>query len=462
MIYTERLASGATLLLEPVDRTDTLCIGFWFLHGSRDEGPSQRGYSHLLEHMLFKGTSRRSAFTIAREIDRVGGLINAFTEKETTCLYTIIPREHLRLAFDILTDMVTGSLVDATELEKEKEVIINEIRSAEDSPEEKGHDRYLREMWGDHALALKITGEVDQVRGAGRQKLVRFSTEWLVPANTIIAVAGNFEPDDARSLASAVFPGSAVHTRQARTAPGWRRRASFVPDRFNQVQIYAGTCYALDHEIGPYYTSLVFSTAFGESMSSRLFQKLREEEGLCYTVYSFRTFFSDTGMWTIYANTTPAQTGKFLSALDQELSRLLSQPLSGPEIEDAKSHLVGSMILEPGGHGDAHEAPGPPVPHDGPDPLLRGVGGGAARRDLRAGRGIRAQVPSGRHVQPPRLREQGDQPAQGIRLLLHGGRRTPCRPAADGAEVTRGRTGRALQRRAGVRPGIPVRRCFGS
>jgi predicted Zn-dependent peptidase len=345
VIYTERLASGATLLLEPVDRTDTLCIGFWFLHGSRDEAPSQRGFSHLLEHMLFKGTSRRSAFTIAREIDRVGGLINAFTEKETTCVYTIIPREHLRLAFDIITDMITGSLMDPVEMEKEKEVIVNEIRSAEDSPEEKGHDRYLREMWGDHSLAKKITGEVQEVQGASREDLARFAAEWLVPANTIIAVAGNFDPDEARRLASAVFGSPAAHERGPRTPPAWQRKAAFVPDRFNQVQIYAGTCYSLDHQIGPYYTSLVFSTAFGESMSSRLFQKLREELGLCYTVYSFRTFFSDTGMWTIYANTTPAQTSRFLAALDQELNRLLAEPLGGTEIEDAKSHLVGSMIL---------------------------------------------------------------------------------------------------------------------
>ena len=345
MIYTERLASGATLLLEPVDRTDTLCIGFWFLHGSRDEAPSERGYSHLLEHMLFKGTARRSAFTIAREIDRVGGLINAFTEKETTCLYTIIPREHLRLAFDILTDMVVGSVLDPVELEKEKEVIINEIRSAEDSPEERGHERYLKEMWGTHSLARKITGEVEEVRQAGREELSRFSAEWLVPQNTVIAVAGNFKPEAARELASAVFPSPIARARAARTRPQWQGHASFVPDRFNQVQIYAGTCYPLTHDIGPYYTSLVFSTGFGESMSSRLFQKLREEQGLCYTVYSFRTFFSDLGMWTIYANTAPAQAGRFLRALDRELARLLAEPLSAPEIEDAKSHLVGSMIL---------------------------------------------------------------------------------------------------------------------
>jgi len=187
VILTESLASGATLLLEPVDRTDTLCIGFWFLHGSRDEDAGERGFSHFLEHMLFKGTARRTALEIAQEIDRVGGIINAFTEKETTCIYVIIPCEHLRLAFDVLTDMMAGSLLDEGEIEKEKAVIVNEIRSVDDSPEEKGHDRYLREMWGEHPLSRKITGEVAEVQGISRAALSRFYRERLVPSNAIIA-----------------------------------------------------------------------------------------------------------------------------------------------------------------------------------------------------------------------------------------------------------------------------------
>ena len=145
-----------------------------------------------------------------------------------------------------------------------------------------------------------------------------------------------------RGLSGARRPPSRAAPRRAAVEAA---RSPSVPDRFNQVQIYAGTCYPLDHDISHYYTSLVFSTAFGESMSCRLFQKLREELGLCYTVYSFRSFFSDTGMWTIYANSTPGQAGKFLHALDRELTRLLEEPLSSAEIEDAKSHLVGSMIL---------------------------------------------------------------------------------------------------------------------
>ncbi len=348
MISTERLASGATLLLEPVDRTDTLCIGFWFLHGSRDESDAEKGYSHFLEHMLFKGTARRSALDIAREIDRVGGIINAFTEKEVTCVYAIIPREHIRMAFDILTDMTVGSLLDPEELEKEKAVIVNEIRSVDDSPEEKGHERYLREMWGEHPLSRKITGEVEDVQRIRREELESFYRDRLVPANTIIAVAGNCRIEEARDLADAVFaapPKSGPSRLPPRGSPTWRRRIAMVPDRFNQVQIYAGTCYPLDRAIGHYYTSLVFSTAFGESMSCRLFQKLREELALCYTVYSFRTFFSDTGMWTIYANSTPTQASAFLAALDGELTRLVAEPLTVREIDDAKSHLVGSMIL---------------------------------------------------------------------------------------------------------------------
>jgi predicted Zn-dependent peptidase len=346
VIHTEKLANGATLLLEPVDRTDTLCIGFWFLHGSRDESPTEKGYSHFLEHMLFKGTARRTSLSIAQEIDRVGGIINAFTEKETTCVYAIIPKEHLRLAFDVLSDMTTSSLLDGKEMEKEKEVIVNEIRSVDDSPEEKGHDRYLRDMWDGHPLAGKITGEVRDVRAITRDSLERFYRGHLTASRTVIAVAGNFDAREARELSEAVFSAPGGPPPAARAAPpAWKHATSFVADRFNQVQIYAGTAYPLTHDIPHYYTSLVFSTAFGESMSCRLFQRLREELALCYTVYSFRTFFSDTGMWTIYANSTPGQTRQFLKSLDAELARLLREPLSPAEIDEAKSHLVGSMIL---------------------------------------------------------------------------------------------------------------------
>ncbi len=346
MIRTEKLACGAHLLLEPVDRTDTLCIGFWYRIGSRDEGEGERGFSHFLEHMLFKGTQKRTALQIAQDIDRVGGLINAFTEKEFTCIYVLLPKEHIGLAFDMLADMARGSLLDQKEMEKEKTVIVNEILSVEDSPEEKGHETYLRLLWGDHPLARRITGEVEEVEKIRRDDLHAFYRNRLTPANAIIAVAGSFDPIQARSLAVAALEGnSKISAPHERTAPPISRFVNFIPGRFTQLHIYTGICYPIGNDIDHYYTSLMFSTAFGESMSSRLFQSLREEMGLCYTVYSFRSFFSDVGQLTIYANSTPEQAKKLLVALDGELARLKRTPLGASEIADAKSHLKGSMVL---------------------------------------------------------------------------------------------------------------------
>jgi predicted Zn-dependent peptidase len=346
LILSETLASGARLLLEPVDRTDTVCIGIWFLHGSRDEAPEERGFSHFTEHMLFKGTASRSAMEIAREIDRVGGFLNAFTEKESTCVYALLPKEHVGLAFDVLSDMVFSSVLEEKEIEKEKAVVVNEILSIDDSPEEKGHERFVRGMWADHPLARKITGELEEVRAIERERLMGFYRRRFAPRDAVVAVAGNFNPSEVRDLAAAAFTGMADPAKTpSRIPPKTAKFTGFQPDRFTQVQIFAGTSYLLDQGIDHYYESLVFSTAYGESMSSRLFQSLREELGLCYTVYSFRNFFSDTGLFTIYANATPAHAKKLLFALDGELARLVLEPLSEREIEDARSHLVGSMIL---------------------------------------------------------------------------------------------------------------------
>ena len=226
----------------------------------------------------------------------------------------ILPKEHLRLAFDVLSDMTVDSLLDEGEMEKEKEVIVNEILSVDDSPEERGHEHFLRRMWGEHPLSRKITGEVPEVRRIDRRSLAAFYRSRLRPSNMVIAVAGNFAPAEARELAEAAFPaGMPPAVPLARSVPTCRTDSSVIADRFTQAQIYAGTSYPLDRALAHYYTSLVFSTAFGESMSSRLFQKLREELALCYTVYCFRSFFSDTGMWTIYANATPELALKLLA-----------------------------------------------------------------------------------------------------------------------------------------------------
>ncbi len=362
MIQQWELDNGAHVLLDSVPNTDTASIGFWFLHGPRDEhasavvSPSQapaplgsgpRGASHYLEHLLFKGTRRRDAFAIARDIDRVGGMLNAFTEKEGSCFYITLPKAHIALAMDVLADMVFCSILDESELEKEKSVIINEILSALDNPDELAHELFLSQMWGDHPLAWKITGDVEDIQGSTREAIRRFYAERYGPANLVVTAAGGFEvdwmADLIREKIGAERGGLFVPDRMGPTSRTfWRHEAS----RFNQIQVYLGTAYDVpkgDH--GPHYDALVFSNAVGESMSSRLFQEIREKQALCYAISCFRAIFTDTALWTVYANTTPEQLPDLLRALDKELERVLAHPLTETEIEDAKSHLEGSLIL---------------------------------------------------------------------------------------------------------------------
>jgi len=347
LIRTARLESRSQVILEQVPHTDVLSVGLWNVCGSRDETGPQAGFSHFLEHMLFKGTARRSAFEIAREAERVGGFLNAFTEKEVTCFYCTLPAEHAELAVDLLTDMYFHSVLDAREIQKEKAVVVNEIQTAEDNPEEKGHQLYLEGIWDGHALSRKITGETAEVEAIRRAELESFYRERFSPANTVVTASGGLQPDALleslyRRFPAGTDPGPAP---PGRSAPERRRSWELRRDKFEQVQVYTGISYASSRRSEEYYLDLVFNTLFGESMSSRLFQNLREDKGLCYTVYSFRSYFTDVSLWTIYASTTPRTLAPLLDGLEAELARLRSEPPSHKEIDDAKSQIRGGMIL---------------------------------------------------------------------------------------------------------------------
>lgn len=375
MIQKWVLDNGTHILFDTVDNTDSVCVGFWFNCGSRDERSAarlsvarrsdarrtaaqgdERGFTHFLEHMLFKGTERRTAFQIAKEIDRVGGFLNAFTEREATCFFATLPCEHLELAVDVLADMIFHSVLDSGEIEKEKSVVINEVLSVMDSPEELAHESYLTSLWGEHPLAWRITGSVEDVKKIDREHLFTFYKQRFAPENLTISVAGRFD-------ATRVFEliGNAVNHRDelnrarhpsnagflaARAAPKKESAWQHKKDRFKQVQIYTGTDLPIQRGTHrPLYDALVFSNAVGESMSSRLFQQIREVKALCYSISSYRTLFTDISLWTIYCNTSPDTVRKLLGALDEELQRLLSEPLTEIEVEDAKNHLKGTLIL---------------------------------------------------------------------------------------------------------------------
>ena len=346
MIEQGTLANGVTLLCEPVATTETCAIGFWFPNGSRDERSHERGLSHFLEHMLFKGTARRSALDIAVQIDRVGGNINAFTDREGTCYYCTLPAAHVGLAVDVLCDMVSSATLDEADIEKEKVVVSNEIRAADDSPEEQSYQLFLEQMWGAHPLAARVAGREQDVQRIDRDTLSAFYHHRYHPGNLMVTVAGDVDFDAvARIVGERLEPTGEPAGCGQRVPPAQRRAQEYADSSFQQAQIYAGTTLPPGTASTTYYALLVLSTAFGESMSSRLFQRIREDEGLCYSVETFRSHYSDVWKWGIYASALPELTARLLSALNQELHRLADHPPSASEVDDAISHLTGSMVF---------------------------------------------------------------------------------------------------------------------
>ena len=346
MIERGTLANGVTLLCEPVDTTETCAIGFWFPTGSRDERRHERGHSHFLEHMVFKGTGCRTALEIAVQIDRVGGNINAFTDRETTCFYCTLPAAHADLALDILCDMVSSATLAETDIAKEKVVVSNEIRAADDSPEEHSYQLFLDGMWGSHPLAARVAGVEEDVARIDRKALASFYRDRYHPSSLVVAAAGDVDFDaTARILTKRLVASREPVAGEQRVPPTQRHAHDYADSQFQQAQIYAATTLPPGPEPSAYYALLVLSTAFGESMSSRLFQRIREDAGLCYSVETFRSHYSDVWKWGIYANAIPELAARLLAALNQELHRLADDPPSSGEVHDAVSHLTGSMVF---------------------------------------------------------------------------------------------------------------------
>ncbi len=346
MIERGTLANGVTLLCEPVESTETCAVGFWFPTGSRDERRHERGLSHFLEHMLFKGTERRSALDIAVQIDRVGGNINAFTDRESTCFFCTLPAAHAGLAVDVLCDMVRSATLAEADIQKEKVVVCNEIRAADDSPEEQGYQMFLERMWGTHPLAATVAGMEQDVARIERDGLEAFYRHRYHPGNLVVTAAGNLDFDAVAAIVNErLSTGGEPVAAGKRVPPAQHRTQDYADSPFQQAQIYAATTLAPPAAPANYYALLVLSTAFGESMSSRLFQRIREDAGLCYSVETFRSHYSDVWKWGIYANALPELAPRLLAALNRELHRLADHPPSASEVDDAISHLTGSMVF---------------------------------------------------------------------------------------------------------------------
>jgi predicted Zn-dependent peptidase len=352
LIEPRPLSGGATAILEPIAGTRTFSIGFWFPFGSRHESPKERGFTHFIEHMLFKGTARRSAADIARTVDRLGGYLNAFTERESVCFYCTLPGDCASTAIDVLIDMIFSSTIREGEFEKEKTVIVNEILSAEDDPEDISYDKYLQAIWPESTLSLKIAGEAKEVSDIDVDDLRRFYQERFSLGKLLVCASGAFEPENIMRLLEKGFSsildsqgGGASARLPEQIAPRYQKISSYEKTDIKQVQLYCGHPFALKRSVKDYYAFTVFNCAFGESMSSRLFQNIREGKGYCYSIFSFFAFANDVGLWCVNGSTTQALFGDLRVAVLHEISEACSRGMTAGEVEDAVLHLRGSQVM---------------------------------------------------------------------------------------------------------------------
>ena len=346
IIHREALPNGLVIVTEPIPHVRSASIGIWLRTGSRSESPARGGIAHFLEHMVFKGTERRSAEQIAREVDSIGGMMDAFTAKEMVSFNAKVLDEHLPIAWDVLADLALRPLFDEEEVGREKLVVLEEIKMDQDNPESLAHELLFQNFWSEHPLGRPIIGTPETVRALSRNALVEAHTRWYAPKNILVTSAGHVEHDIIVEMVAkdfAALPAGEEAPSAAAPQPHGAL-ASQSKRELEQVHVCVGVPsvrIADDRR----YAVAVLNTILGGGMSSRLFQNIRERQGLAYAVFSEVNPFSDAGLLTIYAGTSLESTGKVLGLIAEELRRLKRDPVSADELRRAKDHLKGSMIL---------------------------------------------------------------------------------------------------------------------
>src|SRR5690349_18465680 len=323
----------------------SVAVGVWVETGSRHEPEARGGVSHLIEHLVFKGTATRTAEAIARTMDSVGGQMDAFTTKENTCFYVQVLDEHLLLAVDLLTDILLHPLFDAEELEREKQVVLQEIKMVDDTPDDIIHDLFAAQVWGEHPLARPIVGTPELVTGFSRDTIAAHFGEEYVPPRIIIAAAGNVTHAQVVALFGPAFQGFA-HGAPARTASPPRMAAgvNIVHKPLEQVHLVMGFP-GLRHAAPERYAMFVLNDVIGGSMSSRLFQEVRERQGLVYSIHTGAQAFADTGLLYVYAATDAQNFSKVRKSVLKELRDLKKTGVTADELKRSKDHLKGSLML---------------------------------------------------------------------------------------------------------------------
>ena len=345
-IETTTLANGVRVITERMDHVRSVSLGVWITTGSRCETPDENGISHFIEHMVFKGTTNRTAEEIARSVDSIGGGLDAFTAKEMVSYNTKVLDEHLPLAFDVLADMVLNPLFREEDIEKEKGVILEELKMEVDNPEYLLHEIFSSNFWKDHPLGKPILGTKDTVRKFDRQMIHDYYGRYYSPANILITAAGNLKHAHLVSLASQHFSDLKVKRKLVPDAPPvpharlvFRNKTSL-----EQTHLYMGVpAYPFPHELR--FACYALNAVLGGGMSSRLFQNIREKLGLAYAVFSELSMYRDTGCMAIYAGTSVESSNQVIDCIMKEFRELKENLVPEDELRRAKDHLKGSFML---------------------------------------------------------------------------------------------------------------------
>lgn len=346
MVQQFTLQNGLRVIAEPLPHLRSVSIGVWVRAGSILESPEQNGLSHFIEHLAFKGTARRSARQIAQEMDAVGGYLNAATSKLSTTYYAKVIDEDLDLAADILADIVIHPAYDEKEMNKERSVVLEEISMTDDSPEDVAYDLIAAAMFGDQPLGRTILGPREIIEGCSREDILAYRARHYSPMNACVAVAGNFEMNQLREILEKHFgswqgsAGELYPVNLVNRAPG-----VLTADKDTEQ---AHVCLGYNgKELGSddVYAMAVFNSVLGGGMSSRLFQRIREESAMAYSVYSAPSAYPHCGDFTIYAAVSPKNVRAVVAEIDDEIEKLLKDGITDEEFRMAKAQLKGGFIL---------------------------------------------------------------------------------------------------------------------
>jgi predicted Zn-dependent peptidase len=348
------LPGGLRVVTEFLPAVRSVSLGIWVGVGSRDEDLPHAGATHYLEHLLFKGTPKRTALDISSEMDAVGGEMNAFTAKEYTCYYARVLDADLPLAVDVLADMVTSSLITSKDVDAERNVVLEEIAMNEDDPADTVHEAFSAKLFGDTPLGRPILGTVDSINAITRDQIYEHYRARYTPEHLVVAAAGNLDHDTVVELVRAAF-GPALDLAAEPAPPrlnggqsGFGAAAGtgvqLVSRGIEQANLVLG-CEALSRTDDRRFALSVMNAAFGGGMSSRLFQEVREKRGLAYSVYSFSAQHADTGMWGIYVGCLPSKADEVLSICAEEIGRVVDGGLTDAELDRGKGQVRGSIVL---------------------------------------------------------------------------------------------------------------------